>query len=108
MLNCKYFLTHQFYHNYERILLSTHNICFGWEINVLVRTLNLIKACSKISNTFFLSQFSIKMFVIRAGSYKMLVRLAKTGKTLIRLLLQKQSDLGLHCLSIGLIFFASN
>ena len=36
------FLTHQFKHNYvlgaqknrliEMVLLSTHNICFGWEI----------------------------------------------------------------------------
>ena len=39
------------------------------------------------------------MLIIRAGIYKMLVRIAKTGKTLIRLLLQKQSDLGLRYLS---------
>ena len=38
------------------------------------------------------------MLVIRAGIRKMLVIIA-TGKTQIRLLLQKQSDLGLHCLS---------
>ena len=35
------------------------------------------------------------MLDIRDGSLKMLA-----GKTLIRLFLQKQSDLGLHCLSV--------
>ena len=51
------------------------------------------------------------MLVIRAGSHKMLVGIAnredpdqtassRTGKTQIRLLLQKQSDLGLPCLSM--------
>ena len=39
------------------------------------------------------------MLVIRAGIHKMLVRIANR-KTLIRLLSQKQSDLGLHCLSM--------
>ena len=34
------------------------------------------------------------MLVIYAAAHKM-----QTGKTLIRLLLQKQSDMGLHCLS---------
>ena len=53
--------------------------------------------CSKISNT-FLFLFSVKMLIFSAGINKILVRLSKTGKTLIRLLLQKQSDLGLHCL----------
>ena len=40
------------------------------------------------------------MLVFRAGIHKVLVRIANRegGKTLIRLLLQKQSDLGLHCL----------
>ena len=38
------------------------------------------------------------MLVFRAGKHKLLVRIAN-GKTLIRLLLQKQSDLGLLCLS---------
>ena len=38
------------------------------------------------------------MLVIRAVIYKMLVRIANR-KTLIRLLLQKHPDLGLHCLS---------
>ena len=50
---------------------------------------------SKISNN-FLFLFSTKMLVIRAGMDTILVRI---GKTLIRLLLQKQSDLGLHYLS---------
>ena len=51
----------------------------------------------KILNTFpFL--FSNKMFAFRAGIHKMFVRI-QTGKTLISLLLQKQSDLGLTCLS---------
>ena len=52
--------------------------------------------CSKVSNT-FLYLFSNKMWNIKDGIHKILVRIA-TGKTLIRLLLQKQSDLGLHCL----------
>ena len=38
------------------------------------------------------------MQVIRTGIHKMLVRIANR-KTLTRLLLQKQSDLGLGCLS---------
>ena len=51
--------------------------------------------CSKISNIF--SLFSKNKLVIRAGTHKMLSE-KQTGKTLIRLLLQKQSDLGLPCL----------
>ena len=43
--------------------------------------------------------FSNKISVIVAGIHKMLVRKVNTGKPLIRLLVQKQSDLGLHCLS---------
>ena len=43
-------------------------------------------------------KFSNKMFVFRDGIHKMFVRIANR-KTLIRLLLQKQSDLGLPCLS---------
>ena len=50
--------------------------------------------CSKIMNT-FLFLFSNEMLVFRAGVHKMLLRMA-TGKTLIRLLLQKQSDLSLQ------------
>ena len=38
------------------------------------------------------------MLVIKAGIHKILVRIAN-GKILIRLLLKKQSDLDLHCLS---------
>ena len=41
----------------------------------------------------FLFLFSYKMLVIRAGIHKMLVRIANREE----LLLQKQSDLGLHC-----------
>ena len=41
--------------------------------------------CSKISNI-FLFPFSNKIFVLKAGIHKMLIRTA-TGKTLIRLLL---------------------
>ena len=41
--NCKYFLTHHFLHMFwvlknrlfETVLLSTHSICFGWEIGKL-------------------------------------------------------------------------
>ena len=38
------------------------------------------------------------MLVYRAGTHVMLLR-TQTGKTLIRLILQNQSDLGLHFLS---------
>ena len=54
--------------------------------------------CSKNLNT-FLFLYSNKMFNFRAGFHKMLVRMANREKTLIRLLLKKQSDLGLHYLS---------
>ena len=40
--------------------------------------------------------FLNKILVIRAGIQKMLVR--KANRTLIRMLLKKQFDLGLHCL----------
>ena len=53
--------------------------------------------CSKISKAFlFCSQ--IKCWLSGLEYTKYLSEL-QTGKTLIRLLLQKQSDLGLHCLS---------
>ena len=39
-----------------------------------------------------------EILVYRAGTHKMLVRIPNS-KTLIRLLLQKQSDLGLRCLT---------
>ena len=45
-----------------------------------------------------LFSFCFQMLAIRAGIQKLLVRTANR-KTLIRLLLQKQSGLGLHCLS---------
>ena len=51
---------------------------------------------SKFSNT-YLYLFSNKRLVIRAGIHKMLVTKANR-ETLIRLLLQKQSDLALPCL----------
>ena len=53
--------------------------------------------CSKISKT-LLFLLSTKMLVISAETHKLLVRIANR-EALIRLLLQKQSDLGLHCLS---------
>ena len=59
--------------------------------------MNTISKCSKMLNT-FLSLFSNKKLVFRAGIHKMDVRIPNR-KTLIRLLLQKQSDLGLCCLS---------
>ena len=52
--------------------------------------------CSKILNT-FLFLLSTKIFVIKARIHKMLVKIANRID-LIRLLLQKQSDLGLLCL----------
>ena len=51
----------------------------------------------KFSNTFYFL-FSRTMWVISAGIHKMFSQL-HTGKTLIRLLPQSKSDLGLHCLS---------
>ena len=56
--------------------------------------------CSKILNT-FLFLLSNKMLVFRAGIHKMLIleNMSQTGKTMIRLLLKKQSDLGLPSLS---------
>ena len=59
--------------------------------------------CSKISNTFHVL-LSKKMWVISAGIHKILIRIAE--KTLIRLLLLKQSDLGLHCFVLA--FMAGN
>ena len=56
-------------------------------------TVNVLKF-----RTFFSFLFSNKIFVFKHGICKMLVR-KQTGKTLLRLLLQKQSDLGLCCLS---------
>ena len=41
------------------------------------------------------------MLGIRAGIHCVLVRIANRGKTLVRMLLQKQSDLGLHCLFLS-------
>ena len=52
--------------------------------------------CSKISNT-FLFLFSNKMLVIMAGIHKMLARLVHREDA--DQILQKQSDLGLRCLS---------
>ena len=53
--------------------------------------------CSKISNAFHVL-FLNKMLVIWAGIHKMFVRIANR-EDLIRLLVQKQSGQGLHCLS---------
>ena len=50
----------------------------------------------------FLFRFSIEMLVIRAGCHKMLVRITN-NEILVR---QKQSDLGLCCLSTP--FLATN
>ena len=63
---------------------------------LLVRTTNYGKY-SKTLNV-FLFLFPNKMLAFRAGIHKHLSE-KQTVKTLIRLLLQKQSDLGLHCLS---------
>ena len=60
---------------------------------------------SKISNTFHFL-ISMKMWVIRAGIHKMLIRLANRedpDKTPP----QKQSDLGLHCLSRSILMATS-
>ena len=52
---------------------------------------------SKILNT-ILFLFSYKMLVIRSGIHKMLARVANR-KDHDQMVSQKQSDLGLHCLS---------
>ena len=52
---------------------------------------------SKISNT-FLVLFS-NTYLLSGLEFTKCLSEYQTGKTLIRLLLQKQSDLGLHCLS---------
>ena len=52
---------------------------------------------SKLSYT-LLYLISFKIVVLMTGKNKMLVRISNS-KDLIRLLLQKQSGLGLHCLS---------
>ena len=52
----------------------------------------------KISNTFFLLCSQIKCWLSGLEFTKCLSE-KQTGKTLIRLLLQKQSDPGLSCLS---------
>ena len=50
--------------------------------------------CSKILNT------SFSVLKLKSGlEFTKCLSEYQTGKTLIRLLLQKQSDLGLHCLS---------
>ena len=54
--------------------------------------------CSKISNI-FLVLFSNKMLFFQGWNLQKCMLEKQTGKTLIRLLLQKQSDLSLHCLS---------
>ena len=54
--------------------------------------------CSKILNI-FLFLLSLEMLVLRAEINKMLVLVANKEDPVISLLLQKQSDLGLPCLS---------
>ena len=61
---------------------------------------NVYSKCSKISNT-FLFLFSNKNLIIMVGFTKCLSE-EQTGKTLTRLLLQKQSDLLLPWLSRNL------
>ena len=59
---------------------------------------NLYSKCSKIINA-FLFLFSNKMLDIRSAIHKILVGIANR-EIQIRLLLQKQSDLSLNCLSM--------
>ena len=54
--------------------------------------------CSNCLNT-FLFLFSSKILVIRAGIHKILVRIENRGDPDRTVLLQKQSDLNLCCLS---------
>ena len=62
------------------------------------------RECSKISNS-FLFLFSNKNLVIRAEFHKMFVRIANTeDPDQTASVLQKQSDLGLPCLSRPFVF----
>ena len=62
--------------------------------SILLKTVNVLK----FFNTFLFLFLNRIILLIRAGIHKKLSEY-QTEKTLIRLLLQKQSDLGLHCLS---------
>ena len=59
--------------------------------------INFVPLRSQLVCQDLIFEFLNERLVIQARNYKMHVRI--TGKTLIRLLLQKQSDLGLPCLS---------
>ena len=64
----------------------------------MIFVLNAYGKCFKFLNT---SLSVLKSNVcLYAGIQKMVVTIANREKTQIRLLLQKQSDLGLHCLSL--------
>ena len=66
----------------------------GLKLYSIATMLNVLKF-----RTLYSFVFSNKILLIRAAIQIMPVRIqiSKTGKTLIRLLLHKQSDLSLHC-----------
>ena len=72
--------------------VSTFDLIQGLE-RVKGQTICLHGKCSKISNSFSLSILN-EILIIRAGSHKMLARIANRGDPD-----QTASDLGLPCLS---------
>ena len=72
---------------------------FSTDLNILNAVRYIFCICSNFFLTFLLFLYSTKMLFIRDGFHKNACPNKQTGKTLIKLLLQKQFDLGLHCLS---------
>ena len=63
----------------------------------MIHTVNVLKLCSLFSSS---SQLNVGLSGLEITKY---LSEKQTGKTLIRLLLQKKSDLGLPCLSRPLV-----
>ena len=80
-------------------ILNTFLVLFSYKMLVVKAVIH--KMFVGIANRTNPDLFSNKMLVVKAVIHKMLV-IIPTGKTMIRLLLQKQSDLGLHCLTRSL------
>ena len=72
------------------------NLQLGPVESVVPINVSMINVLKSLNTFHFL--FSKKMWICRAGIHNILSEY-QTGNTLIRLLLQKQSDLGLSCLS---------
>ena len=79
-------------------IYSCSTMVFGPKEEKRKRCCRNVSTVNVLKFQFFFFLFSNNMLVFRAGIHKMLVRIANR-KTLIRLLLKKQPDSGLHCLS---------